>query len=81
MHRRHHDLESPPADLSKKITLLRHFRGYMIENLTRATASSSSSDFVESGNQAPSSGMDFLTKYVRTKQGVLFRFSNHSIQV
>lgn len=78
MHRRHHSLESPPTDLSKKITLLKHFRGYMIENLTRASAS----DNIKSENETPPiNGMDFLTKYVRTKQGVLFRISNHSIQV
>ena len=81
MHRRHHTLEAPPPDLSKKITLLKHFRGYMIENLTRATPSAPSSEFGDAGNQSSSSGMDFLTKYVRTKQGVLFRFSDHSIQV
>ena len=76
MNRRHHTLESPPADLSKKITLLKHFRGYMMENLTRASAG----DDIKSENE-PTNGMEFLTKYVRTKQGVLFRISNHSIQV
>jgi hypothetical protein len=50
----------------------------MIENLTRASAS----DNIKSENETPPiNGMDFLTKYVRTKQGVLFRISNHSIQV
>ncbi|KAJ3371985.1 Serine/threonine-protein kinase plk1 [Kappamyces sp. JEL0680] len=74
MCRRNHTLADPPADLSKKITLLKHFRGYMQENLTKA--------YVDQGVESvATTGLDFLTKYLRTKTGVIFRLSNHSIQV
>jgi hypothetical protein len=80
MCRRNHTLDLPPADLTKKITLLKHFRGYMQENLTKAysepTLSPSNPPHSEGGG-----GLEFLTKYLRTKTGVVFRLSNHSIQV
>jgi POLO box duplicated region len=75
MHRRVHSLNSPPQDLSKKITLLKHFKGYMQDNLTKAYIDTA---HTRDGN---SSKLDFLTKYLRTKSGVLFRLSNQSLQV
>lgn len=75
MHRREHTLKLPPSDLSKKITLLKHFKGYMQDNLTKA--------YLDGSNEAgsPIRRLDFLTKYLRTKNGVIFRLSNHSLQV
>lgn len=76
MHRRVHNLNSPPSDLSKKITLLKHFKGYMQDNLTKAYLDSS-----QGRDNVQSARLDFLTKYLRTKSGVLFRLSNQSLQV
>ncbi|KAL7749927.1 Cell cycle serine/threonine-protein kinase cdc5/MSD2 [Sorochytrium milnesiophthora] len=73
MRRQAHTLEDYPPELSKKVTLLKHFKGYMQENLVKA--SYSFSDLSRVGN------LDFLTKYIRTKHAVVFRLSNHIIQV
>lgn len=75
--KREHSLKEPPIDLSKKITLLKHFKGYMQDNLTKAFSTT-----VKEGRQSDSKvGMDYLVKYLRTKNGVIFRLSNNSIQV
>ncbi|KAI8904820.1 PLK protein kinase, partial [Gorgonomyces haynaldii] len=73
MHRRAYTLQDYPDDLKKKVTLLTHFRGYMQENLSKPCN--------DSGLMSKWHTMDFLTKYVRTKQGVIFRLSNHTLQL
>ena len=60
-----------PTDLAKKVTLIKHFKGYMQSN--------------GSGDKAKETGrisdLDFLTKYIKSKHGVVFRLSNHNVQV
>ncbi|KAI9203522.1 uncharacterized protein BJ171DRAFT_460358 [Polychytrium aggregatum] len=66
--------DSYPAELEKKVTLLKHFKTYMEDNLYKTP---------EQEQETPepkASNLDFLTKYLRTKQGVVFRFSNHTLQ-
>lgn len=62
-----------PVTLAKKVTLLKHFKGYMQSN-------GSSSTKTPKGD-ARLSNLDFLTKYIRSKHGVVFRLSNHNVQV
>eukprot|EP00842_Homolaphlyctis_polyrhiza_P003477 jgi/Hompol1/412/HPOL_003644-RA len=65
----------PSQLLNKKVTLLKHFRGYMHENLNKKTGSQIPEV------QARKSNMEYLTKYLRTKMGVFFRLSNQTIQL
>ncbi|KAJ3034205.1 Cell cycle serine/threonine-protein kinase cdc5/MSD2 [Rhizophlyctis rosea] len=74
MHRKPHTLQSYPEELNKKVTLLKHFRGYMQNNLFRVVGQ-------EPGVEPKIREMDFLTKYLRTKHGVIFRLSNHVMQL
>lgn len=74
MHRKAYNLETYPKDLLKKVTLLNHFKGYMQDNLFKAYQPAS--DMVP-----PTNNLDFLTKYLRTKHGVIFRLSNNLIQL
>ncbi|KAJ3014496.1 listerin E3 ubiquitin protein ligase 1, partial [Thoreauomyces humboldtii] len=74
MHRKALTMTEFPPDLVKKVTLLKHFRGYMQDNLFQA---------VQDGSAAAphTTNLDFLTKYLRTKAGVIFRLSNHVVQL
>jgi polo-like kinase 1 len=74
-----HSLEDYPTSLEKKVTLLKHFRNYLIEQRNR--------DESTEEEISPSSGKDasmstiFLKKWVRTKHAILFRLSNQTVQV
>ncbi|KAJ3154014.1 Cell cycle serine/threonine-protein kinase cdc5/MSD2 [Geranomyces variabilis] len=67
---------SYPPDLKKKMTLLDHFWGYMQDNLNTAVQDSSQPQISQQ-----TENLDFLTKYVRTHQGVIFRLSNQIVQL
>lgn len=74
-----HSLQDYPTSLEKKVTLLKHFRNYLIEQRNR--------DESTEEETSPSSGKDasmstvFLKKWVRTKHAILFRLSNQTVQV
>lgn len=71
LHRTSHVLESPPESLKKKATLLKHFKNHMQDNLTRPTFES----------PTYSNSLDYLTKYLRTKNAVVFLICNHTLQI
>ncbi|KAL2915687.1 Cell cycle serine/threonine-protein kinase cdc5/MSD2 [Polyrhizophydium stewartii] len=74
MHRDAYTFDNFPESLNKKVTLLRHFRGYMRENLFRT--------FASNPDTAPRiESLDYLTKYLRTREGVFFRLSNNTLQL
>ncbi|KAJ3332232.1 Kinesin-like protein kif9 [Blyttiomyces sp. JEL0837] len=75
LHRKAFTISQYPQELQKKITLLRHFGGYMQENLFRATT------YEESRVTSKTSELTFLTKYLRTRHGVIFRLSNQVVQL
>jgi hypothetical protein len=60
-----------PTELAKKVTLIKHFKGYMQSNGTGSS----------SGKKGRIADLDFLTKYIKSKHGVVFRLSNHNVQV
>ncbi|ORY68139.1 Pkinase-domain-containing protein [Neocallimastix californiae] len=74
MQKAQYTLENYPSDLHKKVTLLKHFKVYMNENLYKASTYS----FVDKERKED---LDFLTKYLRTKRAVIFRLSNKVVQV
>ncbi|KAJ3290605.1 Cell cycle serine/threonine-protein kinase cdc5/MSD2 [Borealophlyctis nickersoniae] len=74
MHRKAHTLLQYPVELQKKVTLLKHFRGYMQNNLHRGYPPGSAAS-------PKTQNLEFLTKYLRTKHGVIFRLSNHVVQL
>ncbi|KAJ3411523.1 Cell cycle serine/threonine-protein kinase cdc5/MSD2 [Chytridiales sp. JEL 0842] len=75
MHRRAYTLANFPKDLQKKVTLLKHFGGYMQENLFKAVT------YGENSKPPRTSDLIFLTKYLRTRHGVIFRLSNQVVQL
>ncbi|KAI9349590.1 kinase-like domain-containing protein [Obelidium mucronatum] len=75
MHRKPHTMSTYPSDLQKKVTLLKHFGSYMQDNLFQG---------VEGANGVATpktSDLIFLTKYLRTRHGVIFRLSNQVVQI
>ncbi len=78
-----HSLINYPDSLQKKVTLLKHFRNYLIEQHKR----DESADECNIANQLTNASEEasrstvFLKKWVRTKHAILFRLSNHTVQV
>ena len=81
----------PEDTLKKKVTLLQHFRSYLMEQQKGAEVAGEveplSSNFEErqdihtfnyDGNTAP---MVFMKKWIKTKHAMLFRLSNGTVQV
>ncbi|CAG8599930.1 10152_t:CDS:10, partial [Funneliformis mosseae] len=66
---------SCPKDLQKKMYLLRNFRNYMNETLSKRAHSYAFDDKDRIQN------MEFLTKFKRTPHAMMFRLSNRVVQV
>lgn len=65
-----------PSSLEKKISLLKHFKAYMEDNLSKEPA------FEETRQpQFVSTEVVTLKKWVRTKHAMFFRLSNRVVQV
>lgn len=66
-------LSSYPDNLQKKVTLLKHFHNYLVEQQKKnegdGFASSDDGSFV------------YIKKWVRTKHAILFRLSNQTVQI
>eukprot|EP01031_Cornospumella_fuschlensis_P024433 gene24433-29533_t len=107
-----HYLDSYPPDLHKKVTLLKHFRNYLLEEEKNAGNNSShkeenseqqqlalryafSKDALAENKTSPMTevavgdrkglegegDLPFVKKYIRTKHAILFRLSNHTVQM
>eukprot|EP00980_Cylindrotheca_fusiformis_P018671 scaffold6219_cov146-Cylindrotheca_fusiformis.AAC.6 len=77
-----HLVSSYPDDLQKKVTLLKHFRNYLIEQQKKTD------DFdILPGATSPavlSNGkidLVYLKKWVRTKHAIFFRLSDNTVQI
>ena len=73
-----HTLSKYPDTLQKKVTLLKHFRNYLIEQQKREISQEEQfgpEDCDDDGS------MVYLKKWVRTKHAILFRLSNRTVQV
>ena len=72
--KRSFQLASHPAELTKKVTLLKHFKNYLLEH-------------TPPGQEAPSAAgagatsMIYVKKWLRTRHAFIFRLSNKTIQV
>lgn len=91
-----HTLENYPAELNKKVTLLKHFKNYLVDQQSQQGGTRSQDD----GRNGPSDkalqlmhdmddGMEgeggtdlpYVKKWVRTRHAILFRLSNKTVQV
>jgi len=90
-------INSYPPELQKKVTLLKHFRSYLLDQSRESGASApetvNSKEFpitvptydgtkrAMEGNDINEQNMVFLKKWVRTRHAILFRLSNRTVQV
>lgn len=70
-----HSLSSYPDSLQKKVTLLKHFRNYLVEQQKKSEGDASLEP------AGPDENFVFIKKWVRTKHAILFRLSNQTIQI
>ena len=68
-------LDNYSPDLQKKVTLLKHFRNYLVEQQAK------SGEPLLNDPTAPAREMVYLKKWVKTRHAVLFRLSNRTVQV
>ena len=77
-----HTLTTFPDSLQKKVTLLKHFHTYLLEQQQKEAEDRFYDASDESGSVDESSlPLVYLKKWVRTKHAVLFRLSNQTVQI
>merc|ERR1740121_209376 len=83
-----HTLDSYPEDLKKKVTLLRHFKNYMLTNILEkkdgATVGESSLPSTQESMQSVLSGpgqAPYVRKWTRNRHAIMFQLSNKMVQV
>jgi polo-like kinase 1 len=70
--KRSFQLTSHPSELTKKVTLLKHFKNYLLEHTSSQPESKPSSSH---------SSAIYVKKWLRTRHAFIFRLSNKTIQV
>ena len=72
-------LKGHPADLTKKVTLMEHFKNYLDE--THPNRDSPLHHPVESREEELSRDGVYVRKWMRTRHSIIFRLSNNNFQV
>jgi polo-like kinase 1 len=86
-----------PPELHKKVTLLRHFRDYLVEDSNAGGRLSGSKEKVRTTDSVvrsderalaavrcgsvPAADLPYVKRWLRTKHAILFRMSNRTVQV
>lgn len=73
-------LDEYPDSLKKKVTLLKHFRNYLVEQQSKADFDSDN-PIVSQAELFGDSELVYVKKWVRTKHAILFFLSNRTVQV
>jgi len=76
-----HTLASHPASLQKKVTLLKHFHDYLVDQHKRADNNNLDSNSCVAKDEEIDWEFVYLKKWVRTRHAILFRLSNRTVQV
>ena len=77
-----HTLNKYPDSLKKKVTLLKHFRNYLLQQQTYDGVEDYPADLTNGGKNDQLSGdLVYVKKWVRTKHAILFSLSNRTVQV
>jgi len=89
--RTRHSFEDYPEDLKKKVTLLRHFRNYMLTDILEkkdgaSVGESSLPAPAQKGSPAPPQACEagqapYVKKWTRNKHAIMFQLSNKIVQV
>eukprot|EP00548_Thalassiothrix_antarctica_P014469 CAMPEP_0194168334 /NCGR_PEP_ID=MMETSP0154-20130528/3341_1 /TAXON_ID=1049557 /ORGANISM="Thalassiothrix antarctica, Strain L6-D1" /LENGTH=743 /DNA_ID=CAMNT_0038879457 /DNA_START=236 /DNA_END=2467 /DNA_ORIENTATION=- len=78
-----YSLTKYPEVLQKKVTLLKHFRNYLIEQQNKSEDADeiATSKIVKPNKKNNNIELTYLKKWVRTKHAILFRLSNDTVQI
>jgi polo-like kinase 1 len=76
-----HSLSAFPDHLQKKVTLLKHFRNYLIEQQKKADDEDCFAESTVNQRRAAGQPLIYLKKWVRTKHAIFFRLSDHTVQI
>jgi hypothetical protein len=74
-----HSLSSYPPEMHKKVTLLKHFGNYLIDQ--EKDGKVEGDNILQCGSSNALDAMPYLKKWVRTRHAILFRLSNKTVQV
>lgn len=74
-----HNLAKYPDILQKKVTLLKHFRNYLIEQQKKANEIETTMPSAPANSDKRD--MVYLKKWVRTKHAIFFRLSDNTVQI
>lgn len=74
-----HNLAKYPGILQKKVTLLKHFRNYLIEQQKKANEIETTMPSAPANSDKRD--MVYLKKWVRTKHAIFFRLSDNTVQI
>lgn len=73
-------LSSYPEALKKKVTLLNHFRNYLLEQQNSENDNSNINQAADP-TTSTNTNLVYVKKWVRTKHAILFRLSNQTVQI
>ena len=73
-----YSLSEYPSSLNKKVTLLKHFRNYLLDQQKKAKEEISFEALFAEGSP---SQFVYIKKWIRTKHAILFRLSDHTVQI
>lgn len=76
-----YSLSCYPDELTKKVTLLTHFRNYLIEQQKKAEAEEGRLDEDTGPSDDDNDELVYVKKWTETRHAIFFRLSNHTIQV
>jgi serine/threonine protein kinase len=84
--RKTHTFDDYPEDLNKKVTLLKHFKSYLLTSAFErdgATTGNSSITAAKKSTEAPPEPgrAPFVRKWTRNKNAIMFQLSNKIVQV
>ena len=82
--RHRHTLSDYPSTMEKKVTLLKHFKNYLVAQQTKKRKEGevpTSEENRSAKRGGPASSMVYVKKWVRTRHAILFRLSNKTVQV
>ncbi|EAR82871.2 Serine/Threonine kinase (macronuclear) [Tetrahymena thermophila SB210] len=81
-----HSLTEYPTDLQKKVTLLQHFRHYLMTEVNKKVCAENGSTQATLYNDSkfqmqPNQPLPYLKKWMQTRHAIMFRLSNKIVQV
>jgi len=75
-----YNLSDYPETMQKKVTLLKHFKSYLMEQQQREEVHDDTHSSAGS-KEEDEDGFIYVKKWVRTRHAILFRLSNRTVQV